>query len=166
MTDDAAMSAPRPIAGMLAGLGAGLVAAMAMNGFQRWIWAPSPTGSREEPATVAAARRVAAFVTVESLPPDRAEIAGGLMHYGLGAVLGVGYGLAAEYRPRVTRGLGLPFGTVVAIVLDEAAVPALGLARPFWRYPAGTHLYSLVSHLVFGAVTDGTRRIVLRLVRA
>jgi putative membrane protein len=80
------------------------------------------------------------------------------MHYALGLGLGVAYGVAAEFRPEVTVGAGTLFGVATATVLDEAAVPALGLAEPPWETDAGTHLFSYASHVVFGLAAELVRR--------
>ena len=74
------------------------------------------------------------------------------------AALGVAYGVAAEFRPGVTAGYGTAFGTAAAALLDEGAVPAVGLGAAPWTAPASTHAYALSSHLVFGAVTEFVRR--------
>ncbi len=87
-------------------------------------------------------------------------LAGNAIHYTLGAVLGVAYGMTAEVRPEVTAGGGTLFGTGVAGLLDEAAVPAVGLGTAPWQTPLSEHAYTLGSHLVFGAAAEATRRLV------
>lgn len=155
------MAAPRPdlMRGALAGLAAGLAAAFAMNQFQK-LWSAFVSEDSEgdgDSATVRTADEVSHALTGRKLPKRAKEPAGEAVHYALGAALGVAYGVAAEFRPRVTLGFGTVFGTTTALVLDEALVPALGITDPPWEFPAGTHAYSLVSHLVFGAVAEGTR---------
>ena len=81
------------------------------------------------------------------------------MHYLFGALLGGAYGLLAEYRPEVTKGFGTLFGAATT-ALDEIGVPAAGLSGPPSEFPAATHAYSLASHVVFGGVTEATRRLV------
>lgn len=149
------------LAGAAVGLAAGLLAALAMNGFQAAAKALSPDDDEAdaEPATERLADRAAIAVSGEPLPTDRKPAAGNVVHYAFGALLGIGYGVAAEYRPVVTTGFGTVFGAGVALLGDEAAVPALGLAPPPARTPATTHLYGLVSHLVFGAALEGSRRV-------
>jgi len=151
---------PDPLKGALAGLAAGLTAAFVMDRFQ-WALAkamPSDGGGDQEPATERAADRVARIATGDDVPGDDKPVAGQLVHYALGAALGVAYGIAAEYSPSVTTGFGTAFGTGTAAVLDEAVVPAVGLGDAPWNTGAGTHLYSLASHLVFGGAAEATRR--------
>ncbi|MBA3896376.1 MAG: DUF1440 domain-containing protein [Sphingomonadaceae bacterium] len=148
------MKNPDPLRGLLAGIAAGLAAAFAMNRFQE-LW---PTDGEGDPATVKAAQRACRAATGRSLSDDLKEPAGNALHYGLGAALGALYGLAAEYAPRVTAGFGTAFGTATALILDEVAVPAAGLAGPPWKTPAAAHAYGIVSHLVFGATAEAARR--------
>lgn len=150
----------RVLKGAAAGLIAGLLAAFAMDRFQAGVSALSSSKPKREgePATEQAADRLAeAMVGHEVAAPDKA-FAGQLVHYALGAALGVGYGVAAELYPAVTTGFGTAFGTAVTVVFDESAVPAAGLGTPPWKTSASTHLYTLVSHLVFGTTAEFTRR--------
>jgi len=143
------------LAGAAAGIVAGVVASFAMDRFQAAVTAlASPSGGDGDgdPATVRAAAMV-----VDVPEPDK-PLAGQLVHYALGTGLGLLYGLAAEVKPGVTAGHGAAFGTGVAALLDEAAVPAAGLGDPPWKAGASTHLYTLASHLVFGMVAELTRR--------
>jgi uncharacterized membrane protein YagU involved in acid resistance len=66
----------------------------------------------------------------------------------------------AEVAPQVTAGVGIPFGAVFWAVGDEAAVPALGLAKGPTAYPISTHVYALASHLVYGLTAELSRRAV------
>ena len=150
---------PAPIKGIAAGLAGGLAASLAMNLFQK-LWvnvAPAPDGGGD-PATVRAANRISRKVTGDFLDKQDKPLAGAFMHYAFGAALGGAYGLAAEYRPKVAAGFGTGFGTAAMLAFDEGAVPASGLTQPPTQFGPATHLYSFVSHLVFGAVTEGTRR--------
>ena len=149
---------PDPIRGLAAGIAGGLVAALAMNQFQKlWVKvAPSPE-SNGDPATVRAANRASRKVTGDFLDQKDKPFAGEAVHYAFGAALGGLYGLAAEYRPAVTGGFGAGFGTAAGILFDEGAVPAVGLTQPPSEFGPVTHVYSLVSHLVFGLVTEATR---------
>ncbi len=151
---------PDPIRGVAAGIAAGIVASLAMNLFQK-AWAktlPMPsTGG--DPATVKAAQRVSRLTTGKYVPAEDKEAAGEAVHYLFGALLGGAYGLLAEYRPEVTLGHGTAFG-VASAAFDEFGVPAAGLSGPPTEFPAATHAYALASHVVFGGVTEATRRLV------
>jgi putative membrane protein len=142
--------------GALAGALAGVFASFAMNRFQGLLGAGGGGG---EPSTVKAAERVAG----RRLADSEKGKAGNAVHYGFGTALGATYGTAAEVEPWVAAGLGMPFGGAVALVADEALVPAAGLSAPPWESSASTHAYSLASHLVFGAALEAARRVLLRL---
>ncbi len=151
---------PDPIRGLAAGIAAGLVASLAMNLFQKaWAKALPMPGSGDDPATVKAAQRVSRAATGEFFAVEDKEAAGNAVHYLFGAVLGGAYGLLAEYRPEVTKGYGSLFGAASA-AFDELGVPAAGLSGPTTDFPAATHAYALASHIVFGGVTEATRRLV------
>lgn len=92
------------------------------------------------------------------LTSDEKKIAGPAVHYALGTGVGGLYGAVAEVVPEVTGGVGLPFGVAFWLVVDETAVPVLGLSKPPNEYPVSTHIYALASHLVYGLTAEGVRR--------
>ncbi len=144
---------------VLAGVLGGILAAHAMDWFQRQAGKLMPSsGGGDDPATVRAAERALGH----PLPKARKPAAGTAVHLGFGAALGAVYGLATELEPRVAAGFGLPFGGAVAVLADEALVPAAGLSSAPWRSPPATHAYSLASHLVFGAALEAARRVLRR----
>ena len=150
----------RLIRGATAGLIAGMLASFAMDRFQAAVSTVQGSDSDGEPATAKAANRVKTVIGGSPVSEPQQALAGQLVHYTLGSVLGVAYGIAAEFRPAITIGYGTAFGLGVAAVLDEATVPALGLGSPPTQTPLSEHLYSGVSHLVFGATAEFTRRTV------
>jgi putative membrane protein len=155
--DEAARKVAR---GLLAGLVAGAAAAFAMDRFQA-VMASLSSGSDEdngEPATEQAADRLARAATGEGLSAAVRPVAGQALHYALGIGLGAAYGIAAEFRPSVTAGYGSSFGLGTAVLLDEGAVPALGLGEAPWRADLATTGYAVASHLVFGGVAEFVRR--------
>jgi len=91
------------------------------------------------------------------------KIAGTAVHYALGTGVGGLYGAAAEVTPKVTTGAGLPFGAIFWLVVDEGAVPVLGLSKGPTQYPLSTHVYALASHFVYGLTTELVRRAVLKI---
>lgn len=154
-------STPRPLVGLIAGVAAGLVASAAMSAFQARATKllPEDSSSDEDPATVKAADAASKAVTGDPVPAPHREQAGGAVHYLTGAVLGGIYGVLTEYRPEASAGFGSAYGVVTSALLDEGAVPALGLgAAPAETSPA-SHAYGAASHLVFGWVLEGTRRL-------
>ena len=108
---------------------------------------------------VKAAQRASRAATGDYFATADKAAAGQWAHYLFGAGLGGAYGLLAEYRPEVTAGFGTAFGLGSGLLFDEIAVPAAGLSGPPDDYPAMSHVYSAASHLVFGSVSEGVRRV-------
>ena len=145
--------------GIVAGAIAGAVASFAMDRFQA---ATSSlllsNGSDDEPASEQAADAVAKAATGHEVPDAAKPLAGQSVHYALGIGLGIAYGIAAEFRPSVTTAYGTAFGLGTATLLDEAAVPAVGLGDAPWKAPLSITLYGYASHLVFGGISEIVRR--------
>lgn len=163
-----------PWKGLVAGVVGGLVASWAMDRFQYW-WlsfgrsdevqlqqATIEEGNQDEPATVKTASAISEGVFGHSLSMKEKEIAGPIVHYAVGTTAGAVYGLAAEYEPEVTTLVGIPFGAAFWMVVDEGALPLLGLAKGPKAYPISTHGYALASHLVFGLTAEVVRGTVRR----
>jgi hypothetical protein len=159
--------------GAVAGLVGGLVASYAMDQFQAaWIAlasrggdgaAPGSGGPEQEPATVKAASAVSEGLFGHELTTSEKQVGGAAVHYAVGGLTGALYGAAVEVQPAVAAGVGVPYGTAVWLVVDEGAVPALGLSKPVTEYPLSNHVYALVSHFVLGLTTDVVRRGVRRM---
>jgi uncharacterized membrane protein YagU involved in acid resistance len=168
--------------GLVAGLIGGLVASWTMNRFQDG-WSKLAQGNRrtraedelrqpeaaeqgsvepEDDTTVRTASAISEGVFAHKLTQREKKIAGTAVHYALGTGVGGLYGAAAEIAPKVTTGAGLPFGAVFWLVVDEGAVPILGLSKGPRQYPLSTHAYALVSHFVYGVTTELVRRVVLK----
>ena len=160
--------------GLVAGVVGGVVASWTVDRFQYW-WlsfgggderelqqAPSEEGNQGEPATVKTASAICEGVFAYSLTAQEKEIAGPIVHYAVGTSAGAVYGLAAEYEPDLTNLAGIPFGAVFWMVVDEGALPLLGLAKAPTAYPISTHAYALASHLVFGLTAEVVRSTVRR----
>lgn len=155
-------SNPRPLIGLLAGVTAGLVASAAMAAFQAQAGKllPKEDQSDEDPATVKAADAIVEATTGEKVPESYRQASGQAVHYLVGGVLGGIYGLITEYRPQASSGFGSAYGVVTSALLDEGAVPALGLGSGPTETPASIHAYGAASHLVYGWVLEGVRRII------
>jgi putative membrane protein len=152
--------------GAVAGLVAGLVASFVMSEFQSF-WKKAAGGddqtdqqSKDEPATVKAAEKIAEVATDHNLEPDEKKIAGPLMHYLMGGTSGLIYGAASELVPEATVAGGLPFGAAVWMIADNIAVPALGFSKPPTDFGLSTHAYALASHLIYGMTTEAVRETV------
>jgi hypothetical protein len=155
--------------GLAAGAIGGIVASWVMEEFQRaWVNVgknQSQSGSveidkndRQEPATVKAAEMVSETLFGRELAEKDKGWAGNAVHYATGGASGAVYGLAAELTPKVTAGVGVPFGTAVWLGIDEGAVPLLRLSKGPAEYPISTHVYALASHFVYGVTTEVVRR--------
>ena len=145
---------------LVVGMGAGLVAAWAMNLFQTaWI----RLADEPEPEETAASRAADVILERTSGAPikDSAKkSADAVLHYVTGALIGGAYGLIGGHFPKLFEGRGLFFGAGIWLLADEMAVPMLRLGPP----PAETegevkdHALGFSSHLVFGAAMDAARR--------
>lgn len=170
--------------GLAAGLIGGLVASWAMNRFQDG-WSRLAQGNQRSPrgqdelhrepesdepgrvepeddTTVKTASAISEGIFDHKLTHREKKIAGPAVHYALGTGVGGLYGAVAEVAPKVTTGAGLPFGAVFWLVVDEGAVPILGLSKGPTQYPLSTHVYALASHFVYGLTTELVRRAVLK----
>lgn len=160
--------------GLAAGVIGGLVATLVMDQFQA-LWSKlaeevepaqgkkKKKKSQEEgggDATVKAAEAISEGVFDHELTKSEEKVAGPAVHYAMGATSGAIYGAMAELTPLVTIGAGLPFGAVVWLAADEAAVPALGLSKSPTEVPLSKHAYALASHFVYGVTTEVVRRAV------
>lgn len=152
--------------GAVVGLIGGLIAAGAMSVAHRLVGevAPRPEpppSSREEDSTV----KVASAVTRQAgyrLAEDQKPKAGTMVHYAFGGSVGAFYGAVAEIVPRVTAGVGLPFGVAVWLGAHVIVVPALGLSEPPPRRPVRQEAEEFGLHLVYGLTTELARRLLRR----
>ena len=172
--------------GLAAGFIGGLVASWTMNRFQD-VWSnlaesdeqplgaegsqqslqqqderheQQARGEEQDDTTVRAASAISEGLFQHKLTESEKKVAGPAVHYTLGTSVGGLYGAVAELAPEVTAGLGLPFGSLFWLVVDEGAVPLLGLAKGPTEYPISTHVYALASHLVYGLTAEVVRRVV------
>ena len=120
----------------------------------------SPTPEVQDDTTVRTASAISEALFDHKLTPSEKKFAGPAVHYTLGTGVGGLYGAAAEIAPKVTAGSGLPFGGVFWLVVDEGAVPLLGLSKGPTAYPLSTHVYALSSHFVYGLTAEIVRRAV------
>lgn len=126
---------------------------------------PAPENQpRQEDATVTVAEGIMSRLVRRPLPEASKPLASNLVHYGFGAGVGALYGGAAAVAPIVTIGAGLPFGAAVWLGAHVVTVPALGLAEPPTRRPPAQEGLELIAHLVYGAITELTRRLIRRVV--
>ena len=147
------------------GVVGGLVASLAMNQFQALAaGAFGQGGSNDDPSTIKAADTLAMATTGEPVTQKYREVAGSVVHYATGAVLGGLYGALTHERPEAALGLGVPFGLATMLVVDDVAVQAFGWGPAPQDTPVATHGYSAASHAVFGLVVECVRRLAARVV--
>jgi putative membrane protein len=142
--------------GLVAGATGGLIASWAMSRLPK----PSSESSEQEQddATVKAASAISQQAAGHQLTHDEKRVAGPLVHYAFGTVMGAMYGGVAEMWPEARTGWGLPFGAALWFGADEVAVPGLGLGSKPTETPAPMHAYAIAAHLVYGLTTDVIRR--------
>jgi hypothetical protein len=128
------------------------------SGTQELEFASEPEAPDD--TTVRAASAISEGIFGHKLTPGEKKIAGTAVHYLLGTGVGGLYGAAAEIEPNVTTGGGLPFGAVFWLVVDEGAVPLLGLSKGPMAYSLTIHGYALSSHFVYGLTAEMVRRAV------
>ena len=150
--------------GLAAGLIGGLVASWTMNRFQDvWSTVANRQGNEKTPdtqepefgampevpddTTMKAASAISEGVFGHKLTQSEKKIGGTAVHYVLGTGVGGLYGAAAEMSPNVTAGAGLPFGAVFWLVVDEGAVPLLGLSEGPMAYPLSISFMDLQRRL-------------------
>lgn len=86
---------------------------------------------------------------------DRQEyIAGKTVHYLLGIMPGVLYGVLRHRVKGLDKGRGLLYGLGLFILMDELVAPLAGLSSGPTAYPWQTHARGLAGHLTVGATTD------------
>src|SRR5437660_10367453 len=107
----------------------------------------------------------------ENMPPavlaDRATVALGhqltvaqrlraqhVIHYSIGAGLGVAYSAAASRWPAARRGRGSLAGLAIYAGTHGSLLPALGIQRPPWRLAPASVAWEPTSHLVFGVALE------------
>jgi putative membrane protein len=162
--------------GLVAGLIGGLIASWTMNRFQDvWVKLAAQQDSSEQSSepkdqqsnneeqddtTVRAASAISAGLFDHKLTASEKKIGGTAVHYSLGTGVGGLYGAVAEVAPEITGAAGLPFGAAFWLVVDEGAVPLMGLSKGPTEYPLSTHAYALTSHFVYGLTAELVRRTV------
>jgi len=131
--------------------------------------APQAFGDGEEQqpakpdATVRMANRISKTFLHHEVPEEKQDVAGKAVHYAFGTLIGGLYGAAAEMSPAVvSRFGGLPFGMALWILADELALPAFQLGDAPKDKPLKQHATGLATHFVYGATTDGVRRLLRR----
>jgi Predicted periplasmic/secreted protein len=135
----------------------GIVATAAKTAAER-IYPPRAHGRAEPPALLK--RKIGG----RQLSVRQQEVAQKTIHWGLGAATGAAYGAVAEFYPAATAKQGASFGMAFAAATQDGALPALGLATAPADKTTREKSSELVSHVVYGVVTETVRRIVRRMI--
>ena len=158
-----------PAKGVIAGLVASWVKALAeprLQALAEAILPPSPSQKQDVGADPSG--------HPENMPPavlvDRATVALGrrstvpqrlraqqVIHYGMGAGLGVAYSAAASRWPAASLGRGTLAGLAIYAGTHGSLLPALGIQRPPWRLSPAAVAWESTSHLVFGVALEAAR---------
>jgi len=160
--------ADSPAARLVKGMLAGVAGALAMN-VANHRGSPSGHGAQTQKPSGPPGTRDAALDPVEKALPmfqhDPVSLwrAGTAGHYAIGAACGAAYGILKRKPDAAVAATGSAFGIAVWILLDQVALPLLGLSRSPERYPARLHARTLALHLLFGAVTAAAYKLASRL---
>jgi putative membrane protein len=153
---------------MAAGLVGGIAGSIAIGQFHH-LWARVTKSNPEKKGTDSTekvAEAVSESVLQHRLTEAEKPKAVAAVHFGFGSTLGALYGVGAALAPGVSKAVGMPFGAGVYLAAHATAVPALGLSRPVTEQPLIDEVGEILGHVVYGVVTDLTRRCVLAAVRA
>jgi uncharacterized membrane protein YagU involved in acid resistance len=115
-----------------------------------------PHGRPENMPPAVLVDRVSAAVSHRLTVPQRLR-AQTVIHYGMGAALGIGYRAAACRWPTARRGRGTLAGLAIYAATHGSLLPALGLQRPPWRLAPAAVAWESWSHVVFGAALEAVR---------
>jgi uncharacterized membrane protein YagU involved in acid resistance len=157
-----------PWVGLGAGLVGGLAGSIVIGQFVHF-WGKFTASDLEKEgmqSTVKAASAVSEEVLDHKLTEEEKPKAGTAVHFAFGGLAGALYGVAAAKAPNVSTAAGVPFGAAIYLGAHAAAVPALGLGQPVTRKPLKDEAGEFFGHLVYGIVTDLTRRAVMAAARA
>jgi uncharacterized membrane protein YagU involved in acid resistance len=117
-----------------------------------------PGRRQDMPATELMADEVSQAVQGEPVSDEYKPLAGQIVHYTFGALVGGAYGALSKRLPQVRMGSGVPFGLAVWLLADELALPILKLTPPPQQHALSRHLYPFTSHVVFGLATHAATR--------
>ena len=139
--------------GILAGLIGGLVATAAKSLAER-AYPPRTHGEPEPPAVLS--EKIAGH----PLDASTRAVAEESIHWAFGAVAGSAYGALAEFYPAATAREGANFGMTLMALTHEGALPALGLSAQPQDQTSREKSSEMVTHVVFGIVTETVRHFV------
>lgn len=146
---------PNLLKGLLAGVAAGLVATAAKGLVEKFY--PPHTHGEPEPSELLVEK-----LAGHHLSPSTKATAAQTIHWGFGALAGGAYGMLAEFYPAATARNGAQFGAVLGTLTHESAYPKLGLAAEPEDQDMREQSSEMISHVVYGVVTETVRSVVRR----
>jgi hypothetical protein len=151
----------------VAGAAGGAIAAFAMQQFVS-LWhctkgqkAEDGAFGLDREADVNAAQKLWHFLFEESLSEAEALKIARMMHYGYSVAASAGYAVLAGKNQAVRAGFGTVYGVVLWLVGDEIGITIMRLSDPRSKSKA-SHIVALAAHLVFGSVTELSRKSLLK----
>ena len=144
----AARSIPKAL---LAGAIGGAVATAAKTVAEK-IYPPRTHGEPEPPAVLADK------VAGHELAKTNKLVAVEGIHWAFGIAVGAVYGAISEYYPAATSRDGASFGMTLMALTHESALPALGLSPAPAAQTAREKTSEMVTHVIYGVVTEVVRR--------
>jgi uncharacterized membrane protein YagU involved in acid resistance len=161
--------------GAVASIPASKVKAISERQLQRAaeaVWPPSeqekelvgadPTGHLENMPPAVIADRVARRLGYGPLDRATKLRIQNAIHYSFGALSGSAYGALAVAFPAATAGTGTAAGAGLYVASHGSTLPLLRIQAPPWRLPRAAFAWEAVSHLLFGAALELSRRGVRR----
>lgn len=139
--------------GLIAGLIGGLVATAAKTAAEK-LYPPRIHGEPEPPDVLA--EKIAGH----PLSGTSKTVASESIHWTFGAATGAAYGVLAEFYPAATAREGANFGMTLMAITHEGALPAFGLSAEPANQSTREKSSEMVTHVVFGLVTETVRRFV------
>jgi hypothetical protein len=122
------------------------------GGIQNWEQASTPGQ---------VGKRLVEAWTQEPLSPRWAALTNNIAHWAFGVQWGLPYGIVVGSKDPIPFWPGLPFGASVWL-FGYAVLPLGHFYKPIWAYDARTLAKDLGSHLVYGAATGITFRLLTR----
>ena len=138
---------------LLAGAIAG-AAATAAKTLAEKLYPPRTHGEPEPTAVLADKAAGHALAKTDKL------IAMESIHWTFGIAVGAVYGAVAEYYPMATSRDGASFGMTLMALTHESALPVLGLSPAPAAQTPREKTSEMVTHVVYGVVTETVRRVV------
>ena len=139
--------------GIVAGMIGGLVATAAKSVAER-IYPPRTHGEPEPPEVLADK------IAGHELSGPAKTLAAESIHWTFGAAAGAAYGALAEFYPNATSRNGASFGMTLMALTHEGALPAIGLSAQPAEQSTREKSSEMVTHVLFGVVTETVRRLV------